>query len=346
MPEYGSPFAEFVPPPRPAPLRYELRPLSLGEILDRTFAAYRAKFWLYAGLSSLSALVPVLSTLLQYIFVLPGVGRAAKSSAELARQGFMLLGVAAVAILVAILVYGVTQAATAVGFSNDYLGEFLGRTASIQGSFELARRHWFRYVLILMWQGFSMIWLPALLFGLAFGSLAIPALLGAPTLFPMAIRILGGLLMLLTLPAFVFGVIAYIRNSLAVVASVNEDLPVAKAMKRSKFLVAGHKGRVFGILLLTTVLQMVASVFQGITGFIVGISHGPARVLWEAATLLVTFCTSVVVLPVLSIALCLLYVDERVRKEGFDVELLMLRGGTPPPPPVEGLASPFASELV
>jgi len=346
-----SPFAEYDPvsPPPPAPLRYELRPLSLGEILDRTFAVYRQKFWLYAGLSSLSALVPVLSTLVQYIFVLPAMTTTAKANPQMvARQSLMLVTTAMVAILVAMLVYGITQAATAIAFSNDYLGEFLGQPASIKGSFKVALKHWFRYILILLWQGFSAVWLPVLLLGLGFASLEIPAMLGAPTLFPTGVRVLGGLLMLLTLPASVYAVIAFIRNSIAVMASVNEDLPVIKAMKRSKFLVAGHKGRVFGIMLTAWVVQLVAAVLQGLTGFAVGISHGPVRLLFEAITLLVTFCTAGVVIPVLSIALCLLYVDERVRKEGFDVEILMLRGGTPPPPPPtpDSLASPFTSELV
>ena len=32
---------------------FELRPLSLGEVLDRTFAVYRSRFWLFAGLAAI-----------------------------------------------------------------------------------------------------------------------------------------------------------------------------------------------------------------------------------------------------------------------------------------------------
>ena len=39
---------------------YALRPLSLGEILDRSFAVYRANFWLFVGIGSLSAVVQLL----------------------------------------------------------------------------------------------------------------------------------------------------------------------------------------------------------------------------------------------------------------------------------------------
>src|ERR1700759_2221224 len=39
---------------------HALRPLSLGEILDRSFAVYRANFWLFVGIGSLSAVVQLL----------------------------------------------------------------------------------------------------------------------------------------------------------------------------------------------------------------------------------------------------------------------------------------------
>ena len=39
------------------PPGYVLRPLSLGEILDRSFAVYRANFWLFVGIAVLSAVV-------------------------------------------------------------------------------------------------------------------------------------------------------------------------------------------------------------------------------------------------------------------------------------------------
>ena len=34
---------------------YDLRPLTVGEILDRVFSLYRGHFWFFAGLSAASA---------------------------------------------------------------------------------------------------------------------------------------------------------------------------------------------------------------------------------------------------------------------------------------------------
>jgi hypothetical protein len=69
------------------------------------------------------------------------------------------------------------------------------------------------------------------------------------------------------------------------------------------------------------------------------------KIVLGAALLVVNFCVTTLVTPVGPIGLCLFYIDERVRKEGFDIEILMLRGAQPPPPPPESMASPFTSEL-
>jgi len=47
----------------PPTAQYELRPLTTGEILDRTFFLYRSRFWLYVGLASVAAGVSVLASI-------------------------------------------------------------------------------------------------------------------------------------------------------------------------------------------------------------------------------------------------------------------------------------------
>ncbi len=329
---FGAPASWSAPAaPPPPPLArsnalYELRPLSLGEILDRTFTIYRKRFWLYAGISSIAAAVPTLSTLAQFFFVLPVRPRPDQGSRALA----LTLVIALVTGLVGLVAYSFTQAATVSAVSAAYIGD----ETSIGKALRVARKHWFRYILITLWLGWSAVWLFLVLY--------VPAIALA---FVPALRLLFIPLLLLALASLVYGVIAYLRNSLGVVASTVEDLKVRAAMRRSKVLVAGHKGRVFAILLLAAVLQIVASVVQGICGFLMGASHGPIRIALEALTLLLTFVSTAMVVPVAAIALCLFYIDERVRKEGFDVEILMLRGAPAPPVTQESLPSPFTSEL-
>ena len=71
-----------------------------------------------------------------------------------------------------------------------------------------------------------------------------------------------GFLALLSLGGAAYGVIAYIRNSLAIPAAVMENLSVRRAIRRSKELVAGHKARIFLLLLLLFALYLVAGVLQ------------------------------------------------------------------------------------
>jgi hypothetical protein len=315
------------PPPARSNALYELRPLSLGEILDRTFTIYRKRFWLYAGISSIAAIVPTLSTLAQFFFVLP-----ARRPDQVNRTLALTLIIALVTGLIGLVAYSFTQAATVSAVSAAYIGD----ETSIGMALRVARKHWFRYILITLWLGWSAVWLFLVLY--------VPAIALA---FVPSLRLLFIPLILLAVASLVYGLIAYLRNSLGVVASTVEDLKVRAAMRRSKVLVAGHKGRVFAILLLAFVLQIVASVVQGICGALMGASHGPVRVALEALTLVLTFVSTAMVVPVAAIALCLFYIDERVRKEGFDVEILMLRGApAPAPPPTpEAIPSPFSSEL-
>src|SRR5579875_2738488 len=60
---------------KPAAL-FELRPLSLGEVLDRTFALYRSRFWLFAAIAMIGASVSVV-----------GQGISLATAHKLARSG-------------------------------------------------------------------------------------------------------------------------------------------------------------------------------------------------------------------------------------------------------------------
>src|SRR5271156_4462800 len=50
-------------------VRHELRPLTTGEILDRTFFLYRSNFWLYVGLASIAASVNVLASIARLAYL-------------------------------------------------------------------------------------------------------------------------------------------------------------------------------------------------------------------------------------------------------------------------------------
>jgi len=131
--------------------------------------------------------------------------------------------------------------------------------------------------------------------------------------------------------SLVYGVVAYLRNSLGVPAAVVEDLRVPAAMRRSKQLSAGGKGRIFLMFLLLAALYMVAGALQTPFSLMLFVSRSGAHAIAQGITLLITFLTTALVGPVGAIALCLFYIDERVRKEAFDIDVLMSRSAPPLP---------------
>lgn len=286
-------------------VRHELRPLTTGEILDRTFFLYRSDFWLYVGLASIAAGVSVLTSIARLTYLhFKGVA-VTSPGAALVGVGFSVVG--AVLYFAA---YCVTHAATVSAVSSIYLGE----PTSMGKAFEAVKGHWLRYCLIALWQSWSASWI----FVLMIVPIAVMAGLG--------VKNLNGLIALLVffaLGGLVYGVIAYIRNSLAIPASVMEDLEVPRAMSRSKHLVAGRKGRIFLLLLLLFALYCVAGALQFPFALLLLHSRSAEHVVGQFISLLVAFLCSCLIVPVGSIALCLFYIDERVRREAFDIEFLM-----------------------
>lgn len=293
---------------------YELRPLSLGEILDRSFGVYRAHFWLFIGIGAISGGVQLVASAVQ-LLVYHGIRVQAQPTLNLAMLQRQLGGV--VTGLLYFLASAVTQAATVWALSEVYLG----RPTTIGASMRAVMGRWLRFVAIALWQGWSLAWLPLLL--------VVPgAVLMMPK--PWAMPWVGGTMLFLGLTGgLAFGVIAFIRNSLGVQVAVIEGLKVRPAMRRSKVLAAGAKGRIFVVFLIAWCLYMVAGVLEMPLTMIVGMGalRGEQHVTAQAAMLLVNFIAHTAVSPVAMIGLSLVYFDQRVRQEALD--LLLMLGGSP-----------------
>ncbi|HTC74648.1 MAG TPA: hypothetical protein VK684_03660 [Edaphobacter sp.] len=303
--EIGPASGEVYSRSQPA-VRHELRPLTTGEILDRTFFLYRSNFWLYVGLASIAAGASAVASIGRLAYFRLNATMQPSSPKAMIASGVLTV----VGVLLYFAVYSVTHAATVSAVSSIYLGE----ETSIGAAFGAVRGHWVRYCLISLWQSWSGSWMFLLLIA--------PALL-IPMLGLKNLNGLVALLVTFALGSFVYGIIAYIRNSLAIPAAVMENLKVAAAMRRSKVLVAGRKGRIFLLGLLMIALYMVAGVMQMPFALLILHSRSAEHVLVQIISLLVAFLCSSLTGPVAAIALCLFYIDERVRKEAFDIEFLM-----------------------
>lgn len=307
---------------------FELRPLSLGEILDRTFALYRSHFWLFASIGAVLASLQVVMQVISLATTHKLIGDMAIGGPLTPRGPAALRGMAANQVkllllgLVFFLVAAITQAATSYALSEVYLS----RPTTARQALAMVIRRWYRWIGIALWQVGSMLWIPLL--ALIPGGLLI--VLGARQ-GNAALTMIGGFLILAAFTGgLVGGFILYLRNALAVPAAIVEGLPIRAAMRRSKVLAAGTKGRIFVVLLIAGCLLGVVGALEAPATLLTLAAPKQEHHILQAITLVVSFVGRTVVAPVALIGLTLVYFDERVRKEAFDLQWLLegsQRGG-------------------
>ncbi len=121
--------------------------------------------------------------------------------------------------------------------------------------------------------------------------------------------------------------------SLATPALIFEDLRGTKAMGRSRALIKDNWWRVFGVLL---VMYLIVFVIQGLlvggigAAVLTNSENEVVNAVLLTAAEIVGYAAS---LPLLAALTAYIYFDLRVRKEGFDIQLLAERMGGETPPP-------------
>jgi hypothetical protein len=277
---------------------FDLRPLSLGEILDRTFTIYRSYFLLFIGISAIPRVLVLILQLAQVFVLVPmgipmgGIGQRPTGSPEALLKGLgALIVISMLAFIVGLLVVLLTQGATIVAVSEIYLG----RSITIAESFRKVR-----------------------------GDLG--TLLGLLILNILAV--VAGLIF------FIFpGIYIGCRLLVSVPAALSENIGPVEALERSFALTKDNAGRAFLILLLYVALSIGAGLLFG-APFQIGVmlsKNSPGMMIfWLAMTQVGGFIASVLVIPVVTIASAVFYYDLRVRKEAFDLQLLMSPQGIVP----------------
>jgi hypothetical protein len=307
-----------------------LRPLTLGEILDRTTQLYRTNFWLFAGIASVYS-----GALLLLNLILIGAQEYLRAR-DLAGYLVVAGGIGIVfQFLVSFLVGGVAVAANnrAVGWVH------LGEPATIRGAYASILPRTGRYVW-LMTIITVILWTPMLLayggyvFALyrVLGSGALKALTGsAPPLGQQAamtfVLITLGFILVAGL-AGTWAIVMGLRYALAIAASVVEDLAARQAMRRSVALSKGARGRIFLLGLLVLVIQMGIVTITQIPFMMMSFKHhGELAAGARITQQFVAFLTNTFIGPMYAIGLTLFYYDQRVRKEGYDIEWMMQAAG-------------------
>jgi hypothetical protein len=295
------------------PAAFDLRPLSTGEVLDRTFQLYRSRFALFAGLAMLPAGV---SVVMQTVRLLYSAHQSVQvhTGANVVRVQVITAVLTFVSMVISLVLYGITQAATTWAVSAVYLGE----PATIKTAYQSALKHWFRYTLIVLRQIWASFWLPIILVAAALS-------VGIAKRGTASGGAIAGVLFFAAFVSMAYAIWAYIRVSLAVPAAVVESLEVNTSIRRSKQLLVTRKVRVFLLLILLFALYAVIGAIQMPLGVIAMRARGSEAFVTHAISLAIGFLTGTLVGPIGAIAVCLFYIDERVRREGFDIDWMMSR---------------------
>jgi hypothetical protein len=285
-----------------------LRPLGVGDVLDRTFTVYRSKPLLFIGLSAISYLVLVLVFIVLAVVIFAGAlaafaRQATTPSPELlAGAAVGIIGFVLVAVVVAILFVSAQAASLVHAAARRYLAKDVTIGESFRAGLSASGRLFVAGILVFL----AIIALWAVLF-----------ILAAFTNQFLAFAL-----------AFVVAIVAtfYLGSSwlVAPVVVVLEKMGPISALGRAWRLSDGHRWRIIGIQFLLLILNVVLSVliaglFGGLaaTGGQQGAQVGVTNVVQG----IVNFASTIIWAPVEWIAFTVLYYDLRVRKEAFDLQL-------------------------
>jgi hypothetical protein len=240
-------------------------------------------FFLYRKHFLLFIGIAVLPNLVLLMFRLVLIGMKS-SSIVTPLMSFLVL-------LITLLAYMVTmsavQAATVVAVSEVHLG----RTSGIGAAYAGMRDCWFDVMLVIIIVGICVF------FGVIF--LIVP------------------------------GILIYLSRSLSVTVAVIEKQGPLDAMHRSSQLTEGSRGAIFVILLLVIVIAGIVSFILQFPIIIVAVlarmmSPGGGFSLGVNVLLQIAdFLSSTLTMPLSTIAISLVYYNQRVRKEGFDLQFML-----------------------
>jgi hypothetical protein len=304
--------------------------MTLGANLDRAIELLRSRFLTFLGIS----FIPGLAQLgLQLASVHPTAG----DSPSALRMGLVAASyVASFAFWLAEVVLGaIANAATCLVASKTLFGDEI----TIRSAFHRFHSKGGRFVAITLLQGLYAFW-PLIPVAMIAGVLAVA--LGANASYLSIV-----VMIVCVLPCFYL----YSRYALAYPASAIEDLSSGSAINRSTELSEGGRWRITLSLALPASLAIgfnlgATELIQLLKPMSPLLAHNPLAV--AALTGLADFVVFLAFTPLNGIIFTVLYYDQRIRLEGYDIERMMEQAGmsaasvipeaaqmeqTAPPPP-------------
>lgn len=280
----------------------QLRPMGVTELIDATVTLYRNNFVLFAGVV---AVLAIPQTILSMIFVslLPTTStiNGAATTFTTAAQTYSVAasrgtGTGLVGAVFTVFIMGALAQACAA--------RYLGRSETVVGAYTDTGVGAFARLLL----------------ALLLGVVAVVVFVGAVALLTVLAVTVGGGSVPLILLAILLGVLglvlgSYVTPHLYLVPQVIvlEGRGIVASVRRSWFLVHGSYWHVVGLVFL---VELMVGIVSGIIGGVVTLLTLGHPVVATGATGVL----GILLQPVSLGAFTLLYFDQRIRREGFDLE--------------------------
>jgi hypothetical protein len=293
----------------------DLRPLTLPELLDRSFATYKRHVRLFAGIMAVPGAFGFAYALLAQVLQYSNGAIAPDTPPDVVlRRMVPFFAAALVFLILYLIVYAFALGAITFAVARIYKDE----PVSIAETYRAMRTRGWRLVLLMIWTfvrvaliGLGVMVLAGILAG--FAAFLTPVLSGL-------IFVLG---MFVSMAIMVY---VGIRYGVCVPAAVLENLSANRALKRSVELTEGHRGRIFLIVLCAIVIAYATAVLLQAPFLLAAIFAGPGT---TTALVLSVIGAALGAVghafsgPIMIIGLAMAYYDLRIRKEALDLQMML-----------------------
>jgi hypothetical protein len=278
-------------------IEHQFEPMSVGMVLDRSFRLYTENFPLMLGITAILNL-PILLLTAFPLFL---------QATETRPLWGLLIALSSVVLAFATLlvIYPLVTGATTKAVSDKYLGNPVTIGSALKEAWgcvgTLLLTQWVAGIIVVV--GFLLLIVPGILWTLSYTLIAPVVMIEATDRRTHQVQSLTG-----------------------VTRTVTRVMDRSEIRRRSWELVKGNRGKVFVIILVLFVLRLVLSL--GAT-WVTSLGFAFNSVTGRTVQNIISQCVAILTSPLQTIAVTLLYYDLRIRKEGFDLDMLSQAMGTP-----------------
>ncbi|MFY9621153.1 MAG: hypothetical protein WAQ99_15165 [Pyrinomonadaceae bacterium] len=328
-----------------------LAPLGAGDLIDRAVRLYRRHFFTLIRIAAPPVIVFAIGSTISTIGA--HAISTTPSTARMVAYFFMIVGGVVIMVagaLFSLIVMGGAARNLVAHLLWDEPVSFRATYAAVKSRFwgllgaSVLIGLWLSFCAWLAIMGFYLVTVVVVIGVVGISSVMPEFITGIVVVLGIIVAIAGALVLFFLLA----GRMAYVPQAILV-----EGRSVGSAIGRSFSLASGNVRRLMAMALFTFFATYSALALLivplGWYGWASGVNISPFASEWPAwyaiGYQVIVHCSYILLAPIWLLGLSLLYVDERVRHEGYDIELMAARQ-LPPMPELPGVISPFAPALV